>query len=83
MYVSSFVASESEPNDWGPASDASADLAIPGSAASLDDWTGSASNTQDDLFAGQSADVLADSALTNSLDDEAARRLNAELSILA
>jgi hypothetical protein len=35
------------------------------------------------LFAGQTVDALADSALANGLDDEAAKRLDAELSILA
>ena len=38
---------------------------------------------QDNLFACQSADVLADSALANGLDDETARRLDAELNFLA
>ena len=38
---------------------------------------------QDNLFACQSSDVLADSALANGLDDETARRLDAELNFLA
>lgn len=38
---------------------------------------------QDSLFAGQTADVLADVSVANVLDDEAAKRLGAELSFLA
>ena len=38
---------------------------------------------QDSLFAGQTADVLADASVANVLDDETAKRLGAELSFLA
>lgn len=42
-----------------------------------------AAGLQDSLFAGQTADVLADASVANVLDDEAAKRLGAELSFLA
>ena len=43
----------------------------------------SAADIQDNLFAGQSADALSDAVIANVLDEEAAKHLNSELSILA
>ena len=75
VYVDSFVSS-------GSNGDA---LSAPEAVASLDGWNTSASGVQDDLLAGQTFDSFNDvsSAVANALDDEAAKRLNSELSILA